>query len=1082
MRPERLTLQAFGPYAGRTELDFSQLGTAGLYLICGDTGSGKTTLFDALSFALYGEPSGEARTAQNLYSDFALEGEKPFVELEFSYQGERYRIRRTPAYPYRKRTGAIGLKSPTVEFERPDKDPLTRERDANEAVVELLGLDRRQFSQIVMIAQGEFRKLLHATTKERAGIFRKLFDTGAYDSFQRDLQTQSSQAETAWRDIGRRLQLAAESALFEDGSERGREVERNLEAGTLLAETLEEALQAQIAEDESLASTCASTLERYRRERDAALQALDRAKQAQLATVQLEQAERQTAEEQRAQTEARERLQREAGRENERDALRVRIAREESALPQFDRSDEAENALVAAQAVCSRAEEGLAALRAGLAGAQERLAVSTETIARLGEAPTRLVEARHAEQNAQSELEAARERTAHHERYDRALEERRRLEGTAEAAARELDEALQNAAEVRARIEDREAFTASLADAPVRLERAQSEAHEAHGAHARLERQREQITVLEAQLTQALDDVKRAQDSYREATRTAQRSEAALQESRQRYLDAQAGLLAQGLTPTLPCPVCGSTEHPAPAPVPENSPTKEEVDALGKQAEHDRSVQAERARAASSAQATGQERQRALEKACAEHGDAQELARKSEAEQAKAQEADARASALFAQVDELRHAQSEFQQARDDLARIDARTDAARQRVSAAQAEANAAQARCAELALHLSHPDLTAAREAQAHAEERLEATERERAVAEADEQRLNAARAALQEEERALADTQANEARGIEELARAQANLASATATRDAVRSALPFPTRTEALEGIAGLKTELELITRAHEQALADVQARDKAFEGSRARIEALKEQARAADVSKRAEHEERLAALDRNIAAVEERRSSIDARIVANRSTLSSVERDGERADELGRRYRSLRELSDVATGRLAGSARISFETYVQSLYFDLVIEAANLRYALVSNDRYQLVRRKDAAGKGRQSGLDLDVHDCFTGKTRDASTLSGGESFEAALSLALGLSDVVQQRAGGIRLDAMFIDEGFGSLDPESLSRALAMLIGISEDDKLIGIISHVEELKGSIDRKIVVTRTAEGSSHAKIEA
>ena len=1082
MRPEKLTLQAFGPYAGKTELDFSQLGTAGLYLICGDTGSGKTTLFDALSFALFGEPSGEGRAAQNLYSDFALEGDKPFVELEFSYRGERYRIRRTPAYPYRKRTGDIGLKSPTVEFERPGGDPLTRERDANEAVVKLLGLDRRQFSQIVMIAQGEFRKLLHATTKERAAIFRKLFDTAAYDSFQRDLQTRSSQAEAAWRDTGRRLQLAAEAVLLEDGSERALEVQRDLEAGTLLAETLERALREQEIEDESLSGTCTSTLERYRRERDADLQALDRIAQAERAAAELDQSEQREKEEERAHVEAVERLRRESERDGERDSLRARIAQERSTFSQFDRYDEAESALAVARGTYSRAEAGLAALREGLAAARERLSAATETIAHLERAPEKAIEARHAEQSAQTELKTAQEAVAHHERYEQAFTEQIAFEKAVEQATRELDEALRNAAETRASIEGQEALIARLAEAPTQLERAQNEAREAHTAQARFEQEHARIEHLEAQLAHARADAEQARKSYCEASETTRRSEAALQELRQRYLDAQAGLLAQGLSATLPCPVCGSTEHPAPAPVPESAPTKEEIDALEAQTVQDRSSQAERAATASSARATSHERERALEKACAEHGSADELVRKSEAERAKAQEANARARALLAQTEALRQAQSELQRTRSGLALVDTRAEEARQRASIARSEASAAQARCTEAAARLPYLDLAAARTALARAEDLLATATREKTVAEADEQRLSAARNALREAEGTLAHAQADETRGVEELARARADLASSTATRDAVRASLPHPTRAEALANITELEEKLERLVHARDRALADAQTCSSALERTRALIEALKGQVKSVDISRRAEHEEHLAELDLHLAAVEERRSSINARIVANRSTLASVERDGKSADALGKRYRSLRELSDVAAGRLAGSARISFETYVQSLYFDLVIEAANLRYALVSNDRYQLVRRKDAAGKGRQSGLDLDVHDCFTGKTRDASTLSGGESFEAALSLALGLSDVVQQRAGGIRLDAMFIDEGFGSLDPESLGRALAMLTGISEDDKLIGIISHVEELKNSIDRKIVVTRTAEGSSQARVEA
>ena len=368
-----------------------------------------------------------------------------------------------------------------------------------------------------------------------------------------------------------------------------------------------------------------------------------------------------------------------------------------------------------------------------------------------------------------------------------------------EQATRELDEAFRNAAETRASIEGQEALVARLAEAPTQLERAQNETREAHTAQARFEQEHARIEHLEAQLAHARADAEQARKSYCEASETTRRSEAALQELRQRYLDAQAGLLAQGLSATLPCPVCGSTEHPAPAPVPESAPTKEEIDALEAQTVQDRSSQAERAALASSARATSHERERALEKACAEHGSADELVRKSEAERAKAQEANTRARALLAQTEALRQAQSELQRTRNGLALVDTRAEEARQRASIARSEASAAQARCTEAAARLPYPDLAAARTALARAEDLLATATREKTVAEADEQRLSAARNALREAEGTLAHAQADEARGVEELARARADLASSTATRDAVRASLPHPTRAEALANV-------------------------------------------------------------------------------------------------------------------------------------------------------------------------------------------------------------------------------------------------------------------------------------------
>ncbi|MBQ3106109.1 MAG: SMC family ATPase, partial [Eggerthellaceae bacterium] len=224
------------------------------------------------------------------------------------------------------------------------------------------------------------------------------------------------------------------------------------------------------------------------------------------------------------------------------------------------------------------------------------------------------------------------------------------------------------------------------------------------------------------------------------------------------------------------------------------------------------------------------------------------------------------------------------------------------------------------------------------------------------------------------------------------------------------------------------------------------------------------------------EEELAALDARIAAENAQREQLIGRQTVNDGILATLKRIAQRSSGIDKEYGELEILSHTANGKLSGKSRLAFETYVQGIYFDRIIAAANRRLAIITNGRYELMRRSTSADGRAQAGLDLDVLDNYTGKARDASSLSGGESFEASLSLALGLSDVVQSHAGGVQLDTMFIDEGFGSLDQEALQQAIRMLTSLSGGSKLIGIISHVDELKASIDRKIVVTRGREGST------
>ena len=243
------------------------------------------------------------------------------------------------------------------------------------------------------------------------------------------------------------------------------------------------------------------------------------------------------------------------------------------------------------------------------------------------------------------------------------------------------------------------------------------------------------------------------------------------------------------------------------------------------------------------------------------------------------------------------------------------------------------------------------------------------------------------------------------------------------------------------------------------------KEQALRSEIARIDAL-------DIEELAARKE---TLQRQLEAVANELEPYEKRIAVNERALSSIERELEETDRTRKEYGELSVLADVACGTLKGSQRISFETYVQTIYFDMVIAASNTRLALMAGGRFEL-RRKASATLSGKTGLDLDVFDRYTGKSRDASTLSGGESFEASLCLALGLSDVVQSLAGGIQLDSMFIDEGFGTLDDESLANAINMLAELSTGNRLVGIISHVDELKTAIDRKIVVKSGPQGSS------
>lgn len=918
MRPITLALSAFGPYAGTVTVDFTQLGEEGIYLICGDTGAGKTTLFDAISFALYGEASGADRTARTLRSDFADADTPTYVELSFAYRGQTYRIRRAPEYQRPKKRGeGLTLQAAEVEFERPDGTVLTRRADVTRAVEELLGIDRAQFGQIVMIAQGDFRRLLSASTDERSEIFRKLFGTDAYRRFQQNLEARRKELYGKTRDAAQQVRALADQLRLSDEEDIATLADwkaRDVLAADKLAELVEAVQKADRAE--------LSVLDERLAEMDEKVAALSR------------QAER-------AHTAAQ---------------LKVDLA-------------EADEKIAALAAETPAVAE---ALRAAEAQAPERARLAAD--AAREEAALGQYGAHAAAQRAVAEAERAQRAAARgHEGAAAALGANEQARATAQHTAEQLADAPARAA----------AQAAACAQLAEQLQRVEADVQE----QARLERE-------QTRAAQGLQVAERAYRTAAAAYRTAQDEATALSRA---YLDGQAGVLALQLEPGAPCPVCGSTEHPRPAAQTADVPTQEELDhAEATRAQAEAAAQ-RAAQAASAARTRAEERAAALASFTEAHGNAAALsARRAELERTTA-EAGAQLAAAQADEKALRAAQGRLGQLAQEHDVLAQRRDKLRDAAEKAARDLSAAQERAALIAQQLPYPTEAEARSSLA---------------------RLQGAVSVLDQE--------------LDRARKAQAN----------------------------------------HDRAEAQAQSRKAELERQITQVD----DAGAAD-----DAEERLERARTERAAVNDGRTELYARVNANGALLAQLRRIHAANEKTLDAYREIAPVAFTANGRLLGKDRVSFETYLQGMYFDRMLAAANRRLSVMTTGRYELTRRREALTHVGQTGLDLDVVDHYTGKARDAGSLSGGEAFKASLALALGLSDVVQAHAGGIQLDTMFIDEGFGSLDAESLALAIKTLTELTGSGKLVGIISHVEELKESIDKKIVVERGREGST-LRIEA
>lgn len=874
MKPLSLTMSAFGPYAGVTQLDFGKLGSEGVFLITGDTGAGKTTIFDAISFALYGEASGgaERRAARSFRSDYAAAEAETYVEFFFEHRGREYRIKRAPEYERRKLRGEGTTKQAAyAEFECAETGELITRIDAvNARVGELTGLSRSQFAQTVMIAQGDFLKILNAKSEDRKRLFQKLFDTEVFAGIQQRLKDMNGECAQAVERINALSE--AELARLKDDMDFARAKElRELRTDVRRMDKLPELLEERL---------------RARRERlDAAMAAAAQGEQrAALLSAQLAEA-------------------RHTNRElDERDKL----ARE---LEKMNASGEA----TAAQ------EEKLTHARcaARLAGAEALLekwtAESAENAAQLSAA-----------EQALKKSEAAQEEWA-----ARRASAEKELEG-----AESLKDGLRRMAEA----------------IPLLM-------NAAAGATA-LEAQREAAKL-------CLEESRRRDAEYTAV--------------KERFYASQAGLLAAELKEGQPCPVCGSTEHPAPACPAYEPATKEQLE-----------------------RADG-ERRRAEARV---HAAAAEAAKR----QAELEAAKGRLEALgFTGGESAQELEGECARTRAEIQRREA------------------------------------AAKRARAESEAALAA--------------LSRAKAALENAEKRRADIEAA-------LEAQQAEFAAGL-------SAL----------GFAGAEEYERAKMPARDMDVLDAQlrARRERLRSLTDRLEALTEKLTGAERAELEALEATAAAAQRASRAAGEAAAAMKSAAAADEEAIARIRELSARRAEAQRRWAVVKEVYDTVSGQVSRRVKISFETYVQQYYFKQVIAAANKRLTVLTDGMFVLRVKEEARNMRSQAGLDLDVLDRSTGLWRDVSTLSGGESFMASLALALGLADTVQSRSGGVRLDAMFIDEGFGTLDENSLRQAMELLTRLAGGRRLVGVISHMAELKERIDKKVVVTKTAAGSA-LRIEA
>jgi exonuclease SbcC len=1040
VKPKKLTMSAFCPYSEAVEIDFDAFDGRGLFLITGETGAGKTTIFDGISFALFGEVSGENRGADMLRSDFARPETPTFVRLVFEDRGAIYEIRRNPKYNRPVKRGDSGkttTQNAEAEILLPNGGIVTGTKEVTEKVNEILGINHRQFKQISMIAQGEFLKLLFADSKERGEIFRKVFGTELYEKIQRELKNQML-------GLGKQLE-AINTAIIQyndgivceaedDEYEAYLTLKDNINGLAALMELLERLL----VRAQARKQLKSQDVKRLIGQINGKIEQITSGKQ-------LNQWLQNLAEEERHATAL-------DGRAEAITALKAQLELGKKAAYQVKPLHDD----------WQRLQKQAHDLADSIKKHQEQITADYHIRQERENEGNRLKSQEPQREALATEIETLKKSLPDYERLEKSRAELKNFENERQQAA---EKGLKISEALKANKERREVVGEKLNQLK------DSEIKKLSLEHEIKNRSEEQQKLGElGSLTRscrALAKRLRAQQQdYEKNEATYNRSKQQYDRAESLFYAAQAGILAQKLKMNDPCPVCGSREHPNKANLSAVAPSQEKLNQEKKELDNIRRTWQEASIACNNVRTEYATKVEQLKKDVA-NLQLEMPSKLSELETLLADRKTALEKTSAAAVKELEtarehcHEKQQLEQEQSVLQKRIEQDDATVNAIKATLAQIDidraALQTRISGFKQNLNYEDKKTATamigQKQAALLEMKQQLEAAQQAYQAICERISMAAALEKEETERLQETKT-------QLAAAQ----KALEMRLAACGLADLHDYHEALLTEATLN-QSEAAINQHQEALVRVAQA----------VQSLKQQidGRAAvDLVALAADQQ---ALEKQQTDIQQELERLGHVIQNNAGIFKALKAKQQERAETERAYSEMKRLSDTANGELRGRQKLPFEQYVQGVYFDMVLAEANKRFGTMTDNRYTLVRKDGGGNNQSKSGLEIDVEDRWTLKRRSVKSLSGGESFKASLSLALGLSDIVQNFAGGVQLDTMFIDEGFGSLDGESLEKAMEILAGLTAGNRLVGIISHLDELKEKIDQKIVISRDPQGS-------
>ena len=1099
MKPIKLEICAFGPYADKTLIDFSLLGDNGIYLITGETGAGKTTIFDAIVYALYGKASGSARSQNTMFrSKYADPAILTYVEFTFFYHGKEYKVRRVPEQERLKKRGdGMTKENAAAELYFSDgRAPITRKELVDNEIVKIMGINYDQFRSIAMIAQGDFQKILLADTSDRMKIFREIFHTNLFETLQKRIQDDFTKTKKEYDELQLRIsQELSDIASYGDGA-----IEQELKS------IESNGFDGQI-------ERCLGLLKNLVNDSETKLQIGDEK------ILQLRQQLSETEDKLRT--------------ENRRIELMNKLAKELQEKNVLDQ----QTAYI--YEVFQKAAEG----NDRISELQKELPVLQELVNKLAKVEQLEESEKNNQQDYQKKIEAINDNRTKIEQQESAIK-----------TAKELKETLSNVDAQVISVENKINGLASsqkeLTGICVQHKIAKDDEEKLQGLVVELEASKQVLDeqtkmlqdnleasrrakLLEAELQnkvlkekeeltkvndllKALDKLKLLEDDYKEAIidfnqarEISEQANADYQEKYMLFLCEQAGVLAEKLETNKPCPVCGSLNHPCPAKLTKEAPTQEQVEELKQNADAAMEQAGKSSSEAVSLKKQVEEKQAdVVEMRNSLFPDYDGVDLKSDVDNRKA-EIEILISDLLCNkqqaADESKKEEELQNKLKENLDLLDSKaqeiiskknllTEAHTKRHGALEqvqiilpqldlhhinGKAYADWLACQNL--HNEEAIITAARLIYKFFQEDISKLQNELII-------LNDQQQKKQKLEKDIPDMEQE----LERLRSLDSSLQTAVAQLQTTVESFARQ-RMELLQELNGKKkSELDRRQkdiedtcqqlkecfrtadeelRKHNEKLQQCNVKIQTYKEDLALLPKINAEGSLETIARdKQELEERIAHLD-----LENKNLHSDCR--NNRNILNNAEKLQKDIGIVEKKYVWLKALADTANGRLIGKQKVVLETYIQMHYFDRIIQRANVRLLKMTNQHYELKRaEEDSVSTGNaKAGLELSVKDYWNNTERSVRTLSGGETFMASLALALGLADEVQASAGGVQLDTMFVDEGFGSLSEEHLKEAINTLMGLSDANRLVGIISHVAALKERIDKKIVVKNSRQNA-------